>query len=66
MFKLLLRLHSFHHVEELLSCWFMGMSQQQGCVSSEDRVLDHLIDARDIKMPLHQEDQGLDDLHVLG
>lgn len=53
MLKLLLRLHSFHHVEELLSCRFMGMSQQQGSVSSEDRIPDHFIDVRDIKMPLH-------------
>ena len=42
------------------------MSEKQCGVTSEDRILDHLIDVRDTKIPLHQEDQGLDDLHVLG
>ena len=42
------------------------MSEKQRGVTSEDRILDHLIDVRDTKIPLHQEDQGLDDLHVLG
>ena len=41
------------------------MSEKQCGIASKDRILDHLIDVGDIKMPLHQEDQGLDDLHVL-
>lgn len=42
------------------------MPEKQCGVTSEDRILDHLIDVRDTKIPLHQEDQRLDDLHVLG
>ena len=65
MLKFLFCLHGFHHVKKLQGGWFFLMSEKQRGVTSEDRILDHLIDVRDTKIPLHQEDQGLDDLHVL-
>ena len=42
------------------------MSEKQSGVTGEDRVLDHLIDVRDAKIPFHKVDQRLDDLNVLG
>ena len=63
--KFLFCLHGFHHVKKLQGDWFFLMSEKQCGVTSEDRILDHLIDVSDIKMPLHHGDQGLDDLHVL-
>ncbi len=41
------------------------MSEKQCGITGKDRILDHLIDVSDIKMPLHHGDQGLDDLYVL-
>lgn len=33
------------------------MSEKQCGIASKDRILDHLIDVSDIKMPLHHGDQ---------
>ena len=64
-FKFIFRLHGFHHVEKLLGCGLLVMSQQQCSVSSEDGILDHNIGFGDVKIPLNETHQRGNDLHVL-